>query len=417
MDRSDATQLGRPAIGVTAERVRAHREGEMRALPVHIAVVPAAQLGGGQIDQRVGTALRAGSGLVTVQAMTERVDGGLHQRAALGIELTAEDEDAPIRLLALEPAPLVGAVVIGEHPVGIDPEPRHLGDGAHAVEVERLRRAHQDVLQRRHLLHTDVIGELGDHGHVAQGGATGPGAVETGRQLAERARQPDAGRARLPGHGAVIAYPGRGAARPVRQCAVGAIEAVQATEELGLEAIGSPPEVDEILAQRLGREAVDGLADERIDCLGQTLSGIRYGERFHTEYYTKHLFATHGQCGAKTRLQPVLALTHRAAPALRLLEPAREVEDPVDRAKGVVQSNVTHRRHVLRDADDRQIRDDLAGKRVQVRRARDWNDVGRVEREQRGGIPRHRGHIGDDRNRRRATHHGHLADTRDRNRQ
>ena len=76
---------------------------------------------------------------------------------------------------------------------------------------------------------------------------------------------------------------------------MGAIEAVQATEELGFEAIGSPPEVDEILAQRLGREAVDGLADERIDCLGQTLSGIRYGERFHTEYYTKHLFAAHAR--------------------------------------------------------------------------------------------------------------------------
>ena len=157
--------------------------------------------------------------------------------------------------------------------------------------VERLRRAHQDVLQQRHLLHPDVIGELGDHGHVAQRGATGTGAVERGRELAERARQPDAVRARVPGHGAVIAYPGRGAARPVRQRSVGAIEAVQATQKLGLEAIGSPTDGDEVVAQRLRREVVDGLADECIHGLSQTLSRIRYGERFHTEYYTKHLFA------------------------------------------------------------------------------------------------------------------------------
>jgi hypothetical protein len=30
----------------------------MRPLPVHIAVVTAAQLGGGHVDQRIGTALR-----------------------------------------------------------------------------------------------------------------------------------------------------------------------------------------------------------------------------------------------------------------------------------------------------------------------------------------------------------------------
>ncbi len=176
----------------------------------------------------------------------------------------------------------MGAVVIGEHPVGIDPEAGCLGDGAHAGGVERLRRAHQDVLQRGHLLDADLSGELGDHAHVAQGGAPGTGAVERGRELAEGAGQTDAGGARLPGQGAVIAHPGRGAARPVRQRTVGAIEAVKATQELGLEAIGSPPDGDQVVAQRVGREAVDGLADECIHGLGQPLSGIRYGERFHT---------------------------------------------------------------------------------------------------------------------------------------
>jgi len=66
MDRPHAAQLGGRCIGVTAERLRAHREGEMRSLAVHLAVVTAAQLGGGQLDQGVGTALRRRSRLATV---------------------------------------------------------------------------------------------------------------------------------------------------------------------------------------------------------------------------------------------------------------------------------------------------------------------------------------------------------------
>ena len=42
----------------------------MRPLPVDVAVVPAAQLGGGELDERVSTALRAGSRLVRGQAVT-----------------------------------------------------------------------------------------------------------------------------------------------------------------------------------------------------------------------------------------------------------------------------------------------------------------------------------------------------------
>ena len=80
----------------------------------------------------------------------------------------------------------------------------------------------------------------------------------------------------------MIAHPGRGAARPVRRRAVGPIEAVKATQELGFEAIGSAPDGDEVVAQRVGGAAVDGLVDERIHGLGQPLPRIRYGERFHT---------------------------------------------------------------------------------------------------------------------------------------
>ena len=63
--------------------------------------------------------------------MTERIDSGLHQRAAFGIELTPEDEHAAVGLIAREPATLVGAVVIGEHAVGVELQPGDLGEGAH----------------------------------------------------------------------------------------------------------------------------------------------------------------------------------------------------------------------------------------------------------------------------------------------
>ena len=43
---------------VRAQRVRTHREREMRSLPVHIAVLPTAQLRGRHLDERVGAALR-----------------------------------------------------------------------------------------------------------------------------------------------------------------------------------------------------------------------------------------------------------------------------------------------------------------------------------------------------------------------
>jgi len=73
----------------------------------------------GKIDQRVGTSLRGGPGFSTTHPVTERIDRGLHQRAALRIELATQDEDAAIGLVALEPAALVGVVGIGEHAVGI----------------------------------------------------------------------------------------------------------------------------------------------------------------------------------------------------------------------------------------------------------------------------------------------------------
>ena len=212
----------------------------MGPLPVHIAMLTAAQLGGGQLDQRVGAALRRGPPFATIQAVAERIDRGLHQRAALGIELTAQDVHVVIRLLALEPAALVRVVVIREDAVRVEVEPGGLGEDAHRPRPERLGRAHEDALQRRHLLHADVLGEVGDHGHVGERGATGPGAVQRGRQLAQGPRQVHAVGGRLHGHAAARAQPGHRAHPAVGRGSMGTIEAVQAAHELRLEPIASP---------------------------------------------------------------------------------------------------------------------------------------------------------------------------------
>ena len=107
----------------------------MRALSVHVAVVTTAQLRDGKIDQRVSTPLRSRPRLSTGHPVTERIDRGLHQRPAFGVELTTQHEHAAVGLLALEPATLVRPVVVGEHAIGVEAQPGDLGEGAHRPGV------------------------------------------------------------------------------------------------------------------------------------------------------------------------------------------------------------------------------------------------------------------------------------------
>ena len=60
-----------------------------------------------------------------------------------------------------------------------------------------------------------------------------------------------------------------------------AIKAVQAPEELCFESIDRSPDIDQILAQGVGRELIDGLVDQTIDGVTETVSRIRDCERFH----------------------------------------------------------------------------------------------------------------------------------------
>jgi hypothetical protein len=87
--------------------------------------------------------------------------------AAFGIELTTENEHAAISLVAIQPATPVGAVVSGEHAVGIEAQPGRLREGPHLTGFERIARAHEDALERLDLLDADILGQVGNHGHVA----------------------------------------------------------------------------------------------------------------------------------------------------------------------------------------------------------------------------------------------------------
>ena len=135
MDRTNAAQLrrlrnGNDPQGVISltlrvprpvtQSIRTHREREMRPLPVHIAVLPTAQLGRRHLDDRIGTALRWHPAFPARQPMADCIDRGLEDGTAFGIELPLEDEHAPIGLVAVQPALRVIVIGIGEHAVGID---------------------------------------------------------------------------------------------------------------------------------------------------------------------------------------------------------------------------------------------------------------------------------------------------------
>jgi len=232
--------------------------------------------------------------------------------APFGVELPTQDEHAAIGLVALEPAALVGVVVRGEHTIGMDAKPSDLGEGAHGPGIERLRRSDQDALERRHLLNPDIVGEVGDHGHVAERGATGAGAVERGRQLAERPGQVHAVGRRLGCHAAAMSQPGHRGHPAVGLGSVRPMKAVQAADELGFEPVDRPPDVDQIRTQGVGRDLVDGLVDEGIDSVIETVACMRHRERFHRHSVPNICSLSTGQCGPGGVLEPCSTKTFGA---------------------------------------------------------------------------------------------------------
>ena len=75
------------------------------------------------------------------------------------------------------------------------------------------------------------------------------------------------------------------------------MEAMQATDELGFEPIDRPPDIDQVRTQGVRRDTVDGLVDERIDSILNTVSRIRHRERFHAPIVPNTCSPRHGQCG------------------------------------------------------------------------------------------------------------------------
>ena len=97
---------------------------------------------------------------------------------------------------------------------------------------------------------------------------------------------------------------------------MGTIKAMQAAHELRLEAIDRPPHIDEVRAEGMGRDPVDGLVDERVDRRIHMASRLRYRERLHTQYCSKHLFVhdTDNAVPRRHQFSPYPAITHRVPP-------------------------------------------------------------------------------------------------------
>jgi hypothetical protein len=90
---------------------------------------------------------------------------------------------------------------------------------------------------------------------------------------------------------------------------------VQAADELSFESIDRATNVDQIGAQLVRRDSVDGLADECIDILTETLFDSRHRERFHA-HILPNICSTrprtqHGQRDAEQWLSPRSAITPR----------------------------------------------------------------------------------------------------------
>src|SRR3984957_19839511 len=267
----------------------------MGPLPMHITMVATAQVGGGHLDERVGTALRRRACLARSEPVAGRIDRGLQECARLVVEQTLHEPVAPIALLTVEPAPLVGVVVTGEHTVRIQTKAGGLREGAHPSGVERLRSLDEDGLHWRHLLHADIAREVGDHRHVAEGGATRPGAVERGRHLAQGPCQVLAVGGSLSGHAAAMAQPGDRAQAAIVLPTPLVVKAVEAAQELSLEPIDRPPHVDHVLPEGERGEAVDGLTNECLDRLGEPPLRIRYCSRYHTKEYSNVCSTPYGR--------------------------------------------------------------------------------------------------------------------------
>ena len=138
-----------------------------------------------------------------------------------------------------------------------------------------------------------VLGEVGDHGHVAEGGASRTGAVEGSRELAEGSRQVDAIGGCLHGH-AAASQPGDRGAPALGLRAVNSVEAMQATEQLCFESIDGPVDVDDVRAQLACGNTFDGLVDECIDNVMQPLSNIGDGAGFHAHILPNICSPLHG---------------------------------------------------------------------------------------------------------------------------
>ena len=92
----------------------------------------------------------------------------------------------------------------------------------------------------------------------------------------------DAIRGCLGGHAAAAPQPGHRRPAFGQRAAIG-MKAVDAPDPLSLEPIDGQADLDDVGTQLGGRDAVDQLADERIDVITHALSRIRRDERFHAD--------------------------------------------------------------------------------------------------------------------------------------
>ena len=160
------------------------------------------------------------------------------------------------------------------------------------------------------------------------------------------------------------------------------MKAMQTSKELSLEAIDRPSDIDQIGAECLGCERVDGLGNERIDRLLQPRRDLWHCARFHTQKHGNTRSPPHGQFaepnyGQSEPTTPNVPAIHGSNTTDHPTAPAtppsthRRVKPPERRhtyRHRTTQEEVVHvrkdERPCRRDSDARELRRDRPAPRI-----------------------------------------------------
>jgi hypothetical protein len=196
---------------------------------------------------------------------------------------------------------LVAADIPREGTVRVEAVPGERDQPAHPPDIELLRGIHQGVLDAPRGLTADIVGQPGDERDVAERRPAGAEACRRLRQVVEHARHPHPLGRRGAAEPTPPTHPRDGADRSLGERSMTAVEAMEATDELGFEAIDLPANRHQVVTDGVVAEVVDGFRSQAADRVSEAV-GVSRGVRQHAHHCTKQMFARESTTRPKSLL-------------------------------------------------------------------------------------------------------------------